>query len=470
MFWQSNRKPDQEPPSPGFKPSRVVMIELSRPLPYLSAQPAEAGPLYRRALALVRLHGLPLGFIELEMAQDALDPAAYAPRLWASLSQEINSHLRYDGLAAVSTLTPAGLPLIQEPPCGPLYRTVPAQAPLVSVVIATHDRPDNLALTLDSLLAVDYPHYEIIVVDNAPTTAATANLIQQRYGLVPHLTYLREDCPGLAVAHNRGLLAVNGSIVAFTDDDVIVDRGWLSHIVKGFEAAETVGCVTGMICPAELDTPAQAWLEQFGGFSKGFKQQMFDLDRHRPNDSLFPFTVGRCGSGANMAFRTSALAEMGGFDPALGAGSKGVGGDDLAAFFEIISRGYTLVYEPGAIVYHHHRRDYAGLYRTAYGYGVSLTAYLTKTVVDRPGRLFELMWRMPAGLAYALSPISAKNAKKRADYPPALTNVERRGMLAGPVAYLRSHWHVRKMRHNLALFPVRPATPVKPTHLVDEVS
>jgi cellulose synthase/poly-beta-1,6-N-acetylglucosamine synthase-like glycosyltransferase len=83
--------------------------------------------------------------------------------------------------------------------------------------------------------------------------------------------YVREDRPGLAIAHNRGLQEVTASLVAFTDDDVQVDPGWLRELVLEFLADERVACVTGLILPMQLETPSQAWIEQFGGFGKGFE-------------------------------------------------------------------------------------------------------------------------------------------------------------------------------------------------------
>jgi len=193
-----------------------------------------------------------------------------------------------------------------------------------------------------------------------------------------------------------------------------------------------------MILPLELETPAQLWLEQYGGFSKGFHDTLFDLEENRPAAALFPYTAGAFGSGASMAFRTDVLRHIGGFDPAIGAGTLALGGDDLAAFFDVVAAGYGVAYAPAALVRHRHRRDYESLRRQAYGYGVGLTAFLTKTVLDRPARLLEIGRRLPRGLAYALSPTSDKNAGKQADYPRRLTWLELKGMVHGPRAYIRS--------------------------------
>ena len=436
--------PACEPPAPGFKSAQMCEVELSEALPEISPVAVHHG--YQRMLVLVRLHGQPLGMMELKAPTEGMSADDLALHIWRAYADEIQEHLRQDGQPLAERLSAAGIPPKTVVPCEEHYQTLLADAPFVSVVVATRDRAPSLALTLDSLLAMDYPNFEILVVDNKPATEATARLIRERSALHPNLRYVREEEAGLAVAHNRGVSEINAPLIAFTDDDVRVDRQWLSRIVQGFQASDNVGCVTGMILPAELQTPAQEWIEQYGGFSKGFERRIFDLKEHRPATVLHPYSAGIFGSGANMAFRSEALRAIGGFDPALGAGSKAMGGDDLAAFFDIISHGYRIVYEPAALLYHAHRRDYAGLRRQAYGYGVGLTAYLTKVVLDKPTRIFDFLLRMPQGVAHIFSATSPKNAKKQLGYPSELTRLERRGMLYGPIAYLRSRWYSRR-RH-----------------------
>ena len=260
------------------------------------------------------------------------------------------------------------------------------------------------------------------------------------------MRYVREDRPGLSWARNRGLQVVEGEIVAFTDDDVAVDRYWLAELVKGFTVAENVGCVTGTAYPMELETQSQMWFEQFGGFNKGYTRRVFDLVKHRSSHPLFPYAAGQFGTGANMAYRVSSLEKIRGFDPALGTGTPTLGCEDLAAFVQIILAGYTLVYEPGAIVHHLHRRDYAALRKQVYGYGLSLTAYLTKCMIDRPRFIVDIAVKTPRGIVYALSSQSPKNARKRHDYPRELTTIERKGMLLGPFAYVWSRRLARKLQ------------------------
>jgi hypothetical protein len=183
-------------------------------------------------------------------------------------------------------------------------------------------------------------------------------------------------------------------------------------------------------------------MERYSGFGKGLEPRIFD-PAGRDEGPLFPYAAGSFGSGANMAFRTDVLREIRGFDPALGAGTTARGGDDLAAFFDVIAAGYAVAYEPAAVVHHQHHRTFEALRRQTFGYGAGLTAYLTKTLLDRPARAVDMLARAPRALHHALSPRSAKNERLPADTPPTLVRRERLGMLAGPGLYLRSRWEAR---------------------------
>lgn len=319
------------------------------------------------------------------------------------------------------------------------------ELPLVSVIIATRNRTESLKRCLDSLAALDYPRYEVIIVDNAPSTASTHEMVMAYMGPRP-IRYVLEERPGLAIAHNTGALMAYGDILAFTDDDVQVQPDWLDELVAGFRLMADVGCVTGAIVPAELETEAQSLLEEFGGYHKGDDVLVFDMGPNRPDTQLFPYSAGMFGGGANMAFTRDAITKIGGFDPALGAGARAMGGDDLAAFFDVVTRGLTLVYAPRAVVRHWHRRDAEGLKRMVYGYGVGLTAYLTRVILDRPQRLLEILPKIPRALKHVLDPRSQKNKKKSGGYPRQLTWLERAGMARGPFAYLSSLMATRSAR------------------------
>ncbi len=421
------------PAAARFEPVRLLDIELAKPLSEVFMH-GDDGRRYACARALVRLHGLPLGVVDFDLRASGLSATAVANRIWRQLDRPIAAHLAADGLrAAPAQVFP--LPPTGTAACERERQAFHANAPSATVVIATRERPESLAATIDSILAVEYRQFQVIVVDSAPVTGATCEVVATRAGHLPDFLYIHEPLPGLAVAHNRGLHAARGEIVAFVDDDVLVDRRWLLELARGFQVADGVACVTGLILPAELETPAQLWLEKYVRINKGYEPKLFDMRANRPRGALFPYAVGAFGSGANMAFRTDVLRAAGGFDPALGAGTRARGGDDLAAFFGIIAAGYTLAYRPTAVVRHRHRRELEALRRQMYDYGAGLGAYLTKLVVDRPGRLLDIAWRAPRGAAHAFEARS-DGREWESGLSRDLARIERRGMLAGPAGYL----------------------------------
>ncbi|MGW2786964.1 glycosyltransferase [Streptomyces populi] len=401
-------------------PVPVVDIDLARPGEFrLPGGRGSARP-EGRARALVRLHGRPLGMVS---AADASGPDG----LWRALADTAYAELAGQ-LARYLAGNRTG------PSDGGARRQEPRQEPVISVVVATRDRPKKLRHCLQSLLRSKYPEFEIIVVDNAPADDRTEVLVHAEFP--GRVRYVREPAAGLARAHNVGLARARGSVVAFTDDDTLVDPGWLSALAETFARDARIGCVTGLIVPAELETPAQGVLERQGGFAKGYASRTWSLS-DPPTDPLFPFTAGRFGSGANMAFRTDALRALGGFDTATGAGTPGKGGDDLLAFFEILAAGHTLVYQPGAIVWHCHRRTMDAVAAQVFGYGAGLGAYLTGALLRNPRRMPALLRRLPRGIRYAMTRSHDRGADPEADRSRHLALLEVRGMVYGPCGYLR---------------------------------
>ena len=420
------------------EPVRLHEVEIGEPLCALSAVNERTGHRYRRALSLVRLHTYPVGMVELALSGDELSAEDYATRIWDELGPAIAEHLAADGLPAPDRLTAQGLAAGDAPRCQEERRRTLADAPAVTVVVPTRDGGERLGPCLDALLACSYPseRREILVVDNVPRTTVTADLVRERYR--DQVRYLREDASGSASARNRGLAEASGEIVAFIDDDAVADRYWLVEVARSFGVAPNVGCATQLVLPLELEAPAQLWFEEYGGASKGFSRQIYDLKAHRPLDPLFPFNAGRFGSGISMAFDRDVMLRLGGFDPALGNGTPALGGVDVEAFFRTIVEGYTLVYESGAIVRHSHLADDAAFQHRVYAYGVGLTAFIMRSLVAKPSLIPRLLKRLPRGLAYALAPNSAKHAAKSASYPAELRRAEVAGMLYGPIAYALS--------------------------------
>jgi len=423
-----------------FVPVKVLEIELSEPLPELR-EPTRAAP-HGRALMLVRLHDDVLGTVESEIRSEGLSAAQIADEIWSALADPIAAHLAADGLEPVSGLSPRGIALDGQPACRAERQRFLEHAPELTVLIPSRERPERLRRCVSSILDCAYPaeRFEVIVVDNAPESDGTRELVAQLARTSGgRVRYAREDAPGSASARNRGLDTVATEFVAMTDDDVVVDRHWLTEVARAFVSYPQAGAVSGLLLPAELETPAQVWFEQYGGFGRGFDRRVFDLGANRPDgEPLYPWNAGLFGTGNNFSFRTAALLEIGGFDPALGNGTPALGGVDSEVLLRTILSEYQIVYEPNAIAHHLHRPDYDGLRRQVYAYGAGLVAYYLKTILAEPRFALDFARKLPTGLRWMLSPEAHINKHKQDDYPAELTRVERRGMLYGPLAYARS--------------------------------
>jgi len=228
------------------------------------------------------------------------------------------------------------------------------EAGRLSVIVCTRDRPELLAKCLASLCAQARPPGEIVVVDNSADRTAEAVAAAH-----PTTVYVHEPRPGLSRARNTGIAAARGELAAFTDDDVELPANWTAEIVRAFDDPQ-VDAVTGLVLPARLDTDAQrAFQLELGGFTSRFAPLRFDSRFLEDTRRMGP-QVWRVGAGANMAFRRRLFAELGGFDVRLGAGASGCS-EDSEFWYRILAAGGVCLYEPRACVYHHHRRDWAGL-------------------------------------------------------------------------------------------------------------
>jgi GT2 family glycosyltransferase len=333
------------------------------------------------------------------------------------------------------------------PPAEHRHDEADGPLPPVTVVVCTKDRAEQLRVALASLLKVDYPDFTVIVVDNASTTSATRDLVQDEFD-DPRLFLVTEATPGLARARNTGLQQATGDFVAFTDDDVVVDAAWLREIVSAFRAGNDVACVTGLVPTGELTTPVHEYFDERVSWSKNLRTRSFTLADPPADLPLFPFSVGAFGTGANFALRRSAAIALGGFDTAFGVGTRTGGGEDLDIFTRVILAGHTLTMQPSAIVWHRHRGDMAALRAQARGYGTGLGAWLTKILLNPHTAWAALRRAVPAvaRLAASLSRPPSADAIHDADSPDLdeeFTKVRRLELLClarGPLAYAHERW------------------------------
>lgn len=238
----------------------------------------------------------------------------------------------------------------------------------ISVVLPTYNRAASLQVTLESFSALRIPPalaWELLIVDNNSNdgTAAVIRSFIQRMG--PRVRYIFEGQQGRSAALNAGIAQANGAVIAFTDDDVILDPDWLAQVHHAFED-RSVSAVAGRILPL-WKHPKPPWLEMDG-------QQAvvnFDLGDEAQDIRIAPM-------GANSAFRKEIFSRYGTFRLDLGVrGSKHtITCDDTEFGGRLMAAGERIVYCPTAIIHHpvDPERTTKKYFLTWYYYlGVSLT-------------------------------------------------------------------------------------------------
>ena len=401
------------------------------------------GTLYRGAWLLVRAGGDPIGILKLPFTTDAIARETLQPEI-----------------ARMTQAAPAS----DRPPA-------PEDPPRISVVVcSTFARRSELEESLTSIVAVDYSNFEVIVVDNRVSGAdGDVDWIHD----LGEITVVRELQPGLSASRNRGLAAAGGSIIAFTDDDVVVDPGWLDALARRFADRPDEVAVAGLIMPKDLESPAQSAFESYyGGLSPqvmqrtshrldGARRSLFSkatiLERTYDGRIVSEFTVynvGRFGAGANMAFRADRLRAAGGFKIALGAGTPARGGEDIAMFARLAWQGDAIGFEPSALVFHRHRTDARGLTGQIEDYGIGFVATLLALIAEDPRHLGALVASLSLGVRLMVrnfwnriqhreeTPLAGTDSSSQA----ALARREMRGMAKGPAAYVRSLRRARALQ------------------------
>jgi GT2 family glycosyltransferase len=247
---------------------------------------------------------------------------------------------------------------------------LPAPAPL-TIVVPTHERPDDLARCLESLTAAREQGHELLVVDNGPRSERTAS-VAERFGV----RRILESRLGLNRARNTGLATASHEIVAYVDDDVVVGRHWSTAVGSAFSDPHVV-CVTGLVLPLELETDAQEQFELYCQHRRDLTARVFSRATLRSS------AAGIVGMGANMAFRKEVLHRLGGFDVRLDAGTRTRSGGDTDMFARVLDDGGHVAYRPDALVWHRHRRSHGEVRSCVFGYGVGVFGMLTKRVVEQ---------------------------------------------------------------------------------------
>jgi glycosyltransferase involved in cell wall biosynthesis len=238
--------------------------------------------------------------------------------------------------------------------------------PRISVVVCARNEQATLAECLQHATALDYPDFEVIVVDDGSTdrTAEIAKSFSDvRLFSVPH--------GGLSVARNVGIEMATGEIVAYLDADAYPTRQWLRYLYLAFDGSDVGGAGGPNLSPPSDRRACQHVAQAPGGPAHVLLSD--DRAEHIP--------------GCNMAFWRSVLVDIGGFDPIYRAA-----GDDVDVCWKVLDRGWGIAFHPAAVVWHHRRGSIRAYLRQQRGYGRA-EALVAARHPDRFGRLRTPKWR-----------------------------------------------------------------------------
>lgn len=228
----------------------------------------------------------------------------------------------------------------------------------VTVVIPTRDRPELLATCLASVRRAVRDGDEVVVVDSASRDAAAVAAVATGHGAV----VVRCERPGVGRARNAGWRAASRPLVLFTDDDVAVDSGWRDAMTACFRDHPDAAFVTGRVSAPEGQEQSL---------------QVAVKDDVEPM-ALTAATRAMFGHSANLGIRRDALAAVGGWDEAMGAGGRFRAAPEGDLFDRLLAAGLTGRYEPTARAWHEQWRRVREVVRLDFGYGIGSGARMAK--------------------------------------------------------------------------------------------
>lgn len=255
--------------------------------------------------------------------------------------------------------------------------------PKVSIVVCSYNGATTIRDTLDALGKLEYPDYEVIVVNDGSTDDTESIALEYDCQLV--------SLPngGLSSARNVGMRQATGEIVAYIDDDAYPDPQWLKYLAYSFLKRDVCGVGGPNLLPPEDGLVAECISHAPGGPCHVLETDF--LAEHIP--------------GCNMAFRKSALEAVDGFDPQFVTA-----GDDVDLCWRMIERGWKIGFHPSAVVWHHRRPSLRAYWKQQFGYGKA-EALLERKWPEKYNRLGHIPWSgriYGRGLTRDLAPLRSR--------------------------------------------------------------
>ncbi len=235
--------------------------------------------------------------------------------------------------------------------------------PRISVVVSSFNGSPTIKDTLDGLLKLDYPDFEVVIVNDGSTDSTPKIASDYPFRLI------NTENRGLSNARNTGIDVSTGDIIAFIDDDAYPDPHWLKFLALAFNEGKYVG-----VGGPNLPVPEDGWKSEAVANAPG------------PNPVLLTDRVAEHIPGCNMAFKKDALKEIGGFDPVFRAA-----GDDVDLCWRLRENGGVIGYSTAAVVWHHRRNSFRKYWKQQEGYGKA-ESLLEKKWPEKYNEFGQLKW------------------------------------------------------------------------------
>ena len=279
----------------------------------------------------------------------------------------------------------------------------------VSAVICTRNRHESVEDAVASVLANDYPNFDVTIIDQSDDDR-TETIVKQLEAGPGQLRYIHTPVPGLSRAYNLGIRETQGRIIAFTDDDCVAPRDWISSIVEAFKSEPDADLLYGQVLEPES-------LRGHGGVLPTLRIAAPERLSRRDGFRLY-------GMGANFAARRRLFDRIHGFDEILGGGGPLRSSQDYDLQYRAYVAGVTTLLRPEVKVDHYGLRSHEQWPGTLRAYGFGDGAFYCKHLRCGDFRAMGLLlsWLSKPVLREVLSRIGVRRRPSSAEYFASFIN------------------------------------------------
>jgi GT2 family glycosyltransferase len=236
--------------------------------------------------------------------------------------------------------------------------------PVITVVVSTRNRGDSIVKTVETILSSDYSQFELRVIDQSEDESTEASLLP--FVKNPHLQYLRTVSKGVSTGRNLGINSTQNELIAVTDDDCEIPRGWLKGLAAAFSVDPRIGVIFGNVLPGPHD-PSAGFIPSYVRKDPFLARSIYEKNRVE-------------GMSACMGLRRSVWQRLGGFDGRLGPGTPFRAAEEADFTIRTLLAGYFVYETPNVAIIHHGFRTWKQGLTLIHGYWYATGAMFAKHI------------------------------------------------------------------------------------------